>query len=209
MASVASLTDNFNAGINGAVWETSESDNPAEVTALSGGVKLAHTAASEYQSFRSVDTALNLVGSSGYVQVTDYGNQALTSHECYFQLMGNFFTDGVMFAASQGQLGAYKKISGTQSQVGASIALDVTAHRWLRLRESGGTTFWDTAPDGVTWTNRWSIANPITLTDLQMAISCGAWQTEASGSQMKIDNVNTLGVAISGNYQFFAMARRF
>lgn len=203
MASVGSLVSNWDAGIS-ALWETSESDDAAKVTATAGGIQLAHGTASEYQSLRSVDTALSLVGSSGYVQIADYGNQALTSHECYFQMMASGFADGVMFYASQGQLSAYKKVSGTQTQVGSSITLSTTTHKWLRIRESSGTTYWDTAPDGVTWTNRWSVANPITLTALQVAFSCGAWQSEASGSQMKIDNFNTLGAVVNAG-QFFAM----
>jgi hypothetical protein len=29
-----------------------------------------------------------------------------------------------------------------------------TQHRWFRFREAAGTTYWDTSPDGVTWTNQ-------------------------------------------------------
>ncbi|MGW5126673.1 hypothetical protein ACWEQ7_21985 [Streptomyces sp. NPDC004069] len=35
-----------------------------------------------------------------------------------------------------------------------------TTHRWWRLREQGGTVYWDTSQDGVTWTNRRSLATP-------------------------------------------------
>lgn len=203
MALMSTLVSNWDAGIS-ALWETSESDDAAKVTATAGGIQLAHGTASEYQSLRSVDTALSLVGSSGYMQVTDYGNQGLLSHECYFQMMASGYADGLMFVATGNQLFAYKKVSGTQTQIGSSIALSTTTHKWLRIRESGGTTFWDTAPDGTTWTNRWSAANPITVTALQVAISSGGWQTEASGSQMRIDNFNTLG-AVANTGQFFAM----
>ncbi|HWE29551.1 MAG TPA: hypothetical protein VHB97_16195, partial [Polyangia bacterium] len=42
----------------------------------------------------------------------------------------------------------------------ASIPYDATMHRWMRIRESSGTVFLETAPDGATWTTRGMAATP-------------------------------------------------
>lgn len=39
-----------------------------------------------------------------------------------------------------------------------AVTYNATTHRWLRITESAGTVYWDTSPDGTTWTNRRSKA---------------------------------------------------
>lgn len=48
----------------------------------------------------------------------------------------------------------------TYSNAGTSVigAYNATTHRWVRIREAAGTMYWDTSPDGVTWTQRRSEA---------------------------------------------------
>src|SRR5206468_4627856 len=33
-----------------------------------------------------------------------------------------------------------------------------TTHLWWRIREASGTVYWETSPDGVTWTQQASVA---------------------------------------------------
>ena len=54
-----------------------------------------------------------------------------------------------------------------------TVANDVTAQRHWRVRESGGTVFWETSPDRVTWTQRHSAASPIDLTSLRLELAAG------------------------------------
>jgi hypothetical protein len=35
-----------------------------------------------------------------------------------------------------------------------TLAYNSTTHRWLKMSITGGNILWDTAPDGLTWTNR-------------------------------------------------------
>src|SRR5690606_20661782 len=44
------------------------------------------------------------------------------------------------------------------------LPYDPVAHLWLRLREGGTNVYWDTSPDGSTWTNRRTLATPAWVT---------------------------------------------
>jgi hypothetical protein len=88
-------------------------------------------------------------------------------------------------------LRAYKKVAGVATQI-ASTAYVADNHRFLRIREASGTTYWDYSADGITWTNLTSQANPITMTALEVAIEAGTYASEASDTSAKFDDFNTL-----------------
>ena len=66
---------------------------------------------------------------------------------------------------------------------------NATSHAWWKMRESGGTTYFATSPDGTTWSEFWSIANGFDVTNIWLNINSGYWGTE-SASDAFIDNVN-------------------
>jgi hypothetical protein len=47
--------------------------------------------------------------------------------------------------------------------------------KWLRLRESGGTLFFDYSADGTNWTSLTSVADPFTLTSFNAVIQQGSY----------------------------------
>jgi hypothetical protein len=49
-------------------------------------------------------------------------------------------------------------VGGTLNTI-ATIPYSATSHLWLRLRESAGTTYWETSPDNVSWTSQGSISS--------------------------------------------------
>jgi hypothetical protein len=59
-----------------------------------------------------------------------------------------------------GELGFRRRSNGGTSELLGSLTYDPEAHRFWRLRHSGSTFFWDTSPDGTTWTNRHSNTHP-------------------------------------------------
>lgn len=51
------------------------------------------------------------------------------------------------------------------------INYDAINHLWWRIREAGGTVYADTAPDGNTWTNRYSVSRgavSLSVCDLEL-----------------------------------------
>jgi hypothetical protein len=80
-----------------------------------------------------------------------------------------------------------------------SATYDPVNHLWLRLREAGGTTFYDTSPDGHTWTNFASTANPAwDIAHISVGFTSGYYGTETAADTF-IDNVNFSSVDLVGS----------
>ena len=111
----------------------------------------------------------SLVGNNVTFETEQYPTASDGSAGCYFSLYvdtNNFVSWSVL---SQTTLKATKKVAGTTTDV-YTTTLDARLHRYLRIREASGTTYWESSPDGTNWTTRHSVANPITLTKLQMEV---------------------------------------
>jgi hypothetical protein len=68
--------------------------------------------------------------------------------------------DFVGFLLSNGTLGfAYDGAGGPA--MAASVNYNAQLHRYLRLRERGGSTHWETSPDGELWSTRATVGNPL------------------------------------------------
>lgn len=67
--------------------------------------------------------------------------------------------------------------SGESQQVlsdSATLPYDPVAHRWLRIRQdSGGIVRWDTAPDGLDWTLRFTSSQPLDLSNAGLTMMLG------------------------------------
>ena len=57
---------------------------------------------------------------------------------------------------------AQKRVSGTLTTV-ASPAYSAASHRWLRIRETSGTVYWETSANGITWDVMASDATPFSV----------------------------------------------
>ncbi len=78
-----------------------------------------------------------------------------------------------------------------------TLTYDPVAHRWVRLRRSGNSVLWDTSPDGVTWTNRRTLATPpswVNYTNLAFLLE--AYKDGASSSFAEFDNLNIVAVSL-------------
>lgn len=70
-----------------------------------------------------------------------------------------------------------------------SITYSSTAHRYWRIREAAGVIYWETSPDGSTWTIQRQMAFTIpSVTSMKPAISTGYWNTEANPGLAIVDN---------------------
>jgi hypothetical protein len=88
-----------------------------------------------------------------------------------------------------GMLNCALRVAGGGQSV--SIVFDPGAHRWLRLREQDGLVYWDTSPDGATWTNhRQATAPPFTLAAIPLNIGGGALDATPSAGRVAFDNFN-------------------
>jgi hypothetical protein len=80
-------------------------------------------------------------------------------------------------------------VAGAQTNV-ASVTFNATTHACWRIRESAGTTYWETSQDGMTWNVNFSAANPIAVTSLPVVIAGVAYTTATSPGTFKFNNFN-------------------
>ncbi|MFD5491604.1 hypothetical protein ACFWH4_01350 [Streptomyces sp. NPDC127091] len=98
---------------------------------------------------------------------------------------------------------AYNAVAGTLRLMAnvdywdpAAVVLpyDPVQHLWLRLREDGTNVYWDTSPNGSTWTNRRTLASPawIAASIDDTALDLWAYRDAGVEDYAAYDNVNTL-----------------
>jgi hypothetical protein len=133
----------------------------------------------------------DLTGSYCQVQAVTVPNTA-TRADGIFSLQqetGVAPSNAVQFQFENNNLYAMKQVAGVQTNL-HSATYSSTNHKWLRIRESGGTTCWETSTDGKTWNAFFSVANPITLTSLYVNFTALAWQAETNPGSFKVADVN-------------------
>lgn len=84
---------------------------------------------------------------------------------------------------------------GFVDEGGSSIPYDAAEHAWIRIRETAGTLYWDTSPDGRDWTNQHSDASPAWVSDtdleLQLLAHCSPVVTGSpTGEYAEFDDFN-------------------
>lgn len=76
-----------------------------------------------------------------------------------------------------------------------SLTYSATDHAWLRIREAAGTLYFETAPDGVTWTTRKSVATPAWAANTDISFMVEAHRATGTAQVTDVDNVNVSGAA--------------
>lgn len=128
----------------------------------------------------------NLTASSAYVEVPVAGaGFSFQVQDAGFSRGGGFTYDGISTL--------YLISADGTTLFDSSITYNATTHRWLRLRESGGTIFWEASTTGSSWSTLNSVAYPSTGVLVQF-----------TGDGTVFDNFNTTP-APSNTGAFFAM----
>lgn len=182
---ISALYDDFNSG--SAKWNT-YTGGGGSISFAGNQLRISHPATTAYPNVYIDPVRYDFTGGGVFVQLVDAGDQSITSHQALLKVA----LDGsnmLSFYVENGNIGALKVVGGTQTNLG-STTYNQTAHRWLRIRESGGTIYFGTSPDGYTWTDQWSLANPFAVTAIRVELLSGAWQVEAAGSYATFDNFN-------------------
>ena len=189
---VEELKDSF----DGITLDTVKWDNwgGAQVT-LDDRLKIQTTAVSDYYGINSHDL-YSLEDS--HIQVSLYNDPpetyASTETEMALSLNGS---NNLLFSkykdGSTWKLLARKKVAGSGTNL-ATITWNYSTMKWWRIRESGGTVYWDYSADGATWTNLTSTAKQFNLSSLYVDLLAGQWQTEAGGVLVEFDDFNYDGI---------------
>lgn len=87
---------------------------------------------------------------------------------------------------------ATKRVAGSTTQVGSTAG----SKTWMRVRESGGTIFFDHSTDGINWTN-FASDTALDVSVVKLGIGAGAFSSGV-GYTIDLDNVNVAIYADSG-----------
>ncbi|WP_328336752.1 hypothetical protein [Streptomyces violaceus] len=193
MPSLSTLIDNFNAGTLGPEWGNSYGGT----TVVGGRARVPCTA-----GYAGCQTAYawTLAGATLFVQVPTAPAAGGATVEAYFAVTVQGATEGTRVGFSMNAVtGLLRCVSETDYWDAAAVELtyDPVTHLWLRLREDGTNLYWDTSPDGTTWTNRRTLATPawIVADTEACALDMSAHRDAGTADYAEFDMVNTLSNA--------------
>lgn len=185
---IANLFDDFNDGTISSKWTTSgtwtEASGNICATMPSAGASL--TSAAAY-SFRQ---------SSAFVEIVSYANGAgAASGAELFRLFNsadsNDYVQFVLDPPSNTLFFQYVENAVIISS--SSITYNATTMRWLRFRQGSGLVYFETSPDGATWTQRFT-STAQTWIDSVKALLFAA-QSGGAATTKCFDNFNVAPVS--------------
>lgn len=183
----ASMSDDFEDGTPGMTWMRPYAGGGCTWAETGGGAVMTPSMTGGYCGYVS-GTDYDLTDSSILVEVTEM--VALTpSIGAYFKAE-TADDDAVEISQWGGTLSFVYWLNGSMKNVVASVTWDPVAHRWWRIREAGGTIYWDTSPDGMAWMNRASETVPFAVTAPHIVIGAGTNSPYSTPGQVRYDNYN-------------------
>jgi hypothetical protein len=188
---ISTLSESFDGlALNAGIWNT---NTPAGTTlGLSNGtlqiqIAAGTNTAAGYPSITTVGT-YDLTNSAVSIQLPQQGTPT-TGYENWPLLVQVDNNNATYAVLSGGFIGVYKKVAGVQTSVWFGTYDPVTI-QWVRVRESGGTVYWESSFDGHAWATWTNLPNPWAVTDLQVRIQAGTWQVVAPTETANFDNLN-------------------
>lgn len=197
MPSLSTLIDNFNSASIGPNWGNSYGGSTQ-----SGGK--AHVPCGT--GFAGFQTAYSwtLAGASFFVAVVAVP-AASTATEAYASVFVNAPGIGEAGGPQEGYRIGFvintvtgllrcKNDTGYFDAGAVDITYSAVTHKFLRLREDGTNVYWDTSPDGTTWTNRRTLATPAWVTSEvdTCALDLSAHRDAGTADEAQYDLANTL-----------------
>lgn len=181
---MATFTDNF-ATLDAAKWNTG-----ANISVAAGQLNIALTT-DEDAGTGITDNFYDLTASQFIMEIPQYHPSSGQS-DTFAGLSVNFNGEpkNCMFVILYEFPNLYFREQVNYTPNDTSVAFDQVAHHWIRIREAGGTIFWDTSPDGLHWTNRRSKTPTIMFNHMHPIVTAFTWGTDSGGLVAKMDNVN-------------------
>lgn len=190
MPSLSTLVDNFNDDEISANW--GDSYGGVSETGGQARVPLVAGAYAGYQTGR----AWTMASATVYLKIPTLPAVSTgTDVGVHFMVTSNVDGTGLGFKINivTGMLRMQSNVDYFDPTA-VEITYSATDHLWLRLREDGINIYWDTSPDGSTWTNRRTLATPAWVTAAvdTCALDLFCFRDAGVTDYAAYDNVNTL-----------------
>lgn len=190
MPSLTTLVDNFNDNTIGPEW--GDSYGGVSETGGRARVPLAAATYAGYQTGR----AWTLAGATVYLKIPTLPAVS-TGTDVGVHFMVTSAVDGTALGFKINVVTGMLRMQANvdyYDPTAVEITYSPTDHLWLRLREDGTNIYWDTSPDGATWTNRRTLATPTWVTTAidTCALDLYGYRDAGVTDYAEYDNVNTL-----------------
>lgn len=188
------LVDSFNNNIqNTAQWVLEGPGTPSnQIKFVNNQIEITTDAiANDYFDCGAIEL-YDLTASSAQLNLVSAGAQ-LANQDCIPIFLALDGSNELWWDINGGTIASFKKVAGAQATINTATYSSST-HKWLRIREAGGTIFWDYGSDGRTWINFSTLATPFAITALQPGLQGGQFGAAAS-TTFKYDNFNFTGVS--------------
>ena len=140
-------------------------------------------------NYRTAVLAAPFAGAQARVAFQVNGVGSGSSHEFNAKVRDSAIPGNTaMFYISSGNLSYRVEKSGTTVGLTTPGAWNSTTMKWLSIRESGGTWYFETSPDGIAWNLYGSSASTWAIGDCNILFMGGMWGADPPGSIL-IDNV--------------------
>jgi len=185
---ISALTDNFNDNsIDAAKWSNygwlEQNQELEETTSLGGS-----------DNYINSKNLYDLTGSYTTLKLVDAGNTGLASRYLNVLVVGQTTSANRLFwYIRTGNIIATDDTNGTNY----SATYVAATYKYLRIRESGGSIYWDYSADGLAWTNAVSKTNPFVVTSMLVYFEDYV-EVELSTTTAKVDDFNILPSGYSG-----------
>lgn len=151
-------------------WQVSASG----VTTSAGQlvVSTAGVVAGDYPVVETL-TQFNLTGAAYAVKVAQTLPASGGNYETFIEA-GATYTDRVCMFTHQWGFEGFIDTAGTRETF-ALPAYNATSHAWWRIREASGRFYFETAPDGATWTSHGSLPYTWSAASCHLICKAGYW----------------------------------
>lgn len=180
----SSLVDRFEDGVPGSAWTPQGGCPPLET---GGQVIFAPPANAMDYCWYSSTGLFHLTCDTLTVKVTDVTASVLGVQTFIYLIP----TDGLIPLNLLLEGGGFRLAPDSgPGEIDIPLPYDPVADLWWRLRESQGTLYFETSPDGLSWVVRGSGTSPISLNALQIRIGAGTHQLVGSPGEAHFDCYN-------------------
>ncbi|HET6230980.1 MAG TPA: hypothetical protein VFE05_12985, partial [Longimicrobiaceae bacterium] len=189
MAKANTLVDNFyDNTVDTAKWNIYGNSPPERIREVNQRVEIRPGANTPgvYSGYESV-AAYDLTNSEVKIEVV---RALIASDAAQSGLQAKVDANNFLYIAIQAaQVVAFKVIGGSYLPR-ANVTYDPARHRWLRLRESSGITYWETSGDGAVWEVLYQEATPLNVTSVKINFGGGTSSPLPAPGVAIFDNVN-------------------
>ncbi len=185
---IFSITDDFNDGKENRQWLRSWEEQPGMLLEEGGQFVIHYVPNLKARAGLASARAFDLTNSALVLEIPS-APQTMLKGFLGIDLNGTGGKDIEMFV-EEGNLKFGVENSGTFKELG-TVAYSAQQHRWWRIREASNTLFWETAPDGKTWTTQLEASPlPVAVDILDVEIHGGTRIEQMSPGDARADNLN-------------------